>query len=288
VLKLVFNEPGFEGNTYGQHRHARFYTIAWNRGETQQVTVDGMKYEFPGHTIMPFMSNQAYSFAVPEYITAWQFNREFYCIVNHDQEVGCAGFLFYHANGNLPVRPDETAARKIQLLLDVFRDEFENDDHVQEEMLRMLLVRLILTITRLAKVQYVPGQQYTDQKFELFRRFNLMVEQHFRDRHDVSFYAGQLHKSPKTLSNLFALYSGKSPIRVIHDRILMEAKRLLLYTNKSAKEISREIGFDDAAYFSRFFRKQTGQRLSEFRQSARSEIGKNGQSFGQDVHDPVA
>jgi AraC family transcriptional activator of pobA len=92
----------------------------------------------------------------------------------------------------------------------------------------------------------------------------------------VSYYAQQLNKSPKTLSNLFALYNHKTPLQVIQERILIEAKRLLYYTDKSVKQITYELGFEDAAYFSNFFKKNTTLSPLEFRNSkkASASIGK--------------
>ena len=78
-------------------------------------------------------------------------------------------------------------------------------------------------------------------------------------------YAEMLYRSPKTLSNLFAAYGLPSPLRIIHERIEAEAKRLLLYTNKSAKEIGEILGFEDLAAFSRFFRKMAKESISEYR-----------------------
>ncbi len=81
----------------------------------------------------------------------------------------------------------------------------------------------------------------------------------------VQDYADLLFRSPKTLSNLFASCGVPSPLRIIHERIESEAKRLLLYTPKSAKEISELLGFEDLSTFSRFFKKMTGESVSNFR-----------------------
>lgn len=67
-------------------------------------------------------------------------------------------------------------------------------------------------------------------------------------------YADLLNKSPKTLSNLFSIYNQKSPLQIIHERISLESKRLLVYTDKSTKEIAFELGFEEVAHFSRFFK----------------------------------
>ena len=266
-LHLIEKDMEFDRLFFKRDRQSKFLTIAWNTGPTQKVIIDNVSFNFPEKSFLPLMVNQSFSFNDPENIVAWQFNRDFYCIVNHDKEVGCVGFLFYGSSGNLFLNLDEKEEKKIRLLLEVFKDEFDNTDQIQEEMLRILLVRLIITLTRIAKQQYLPAGELDDQKFEMVRKFNLFVENHYKSRHDVKFYADLLHKSPKTLSNAFAIYGNKSPLQVIQDRLTLEAKRLFYYTDKSAKEVASELGFEDAAHFSKFFKKQTSVNPSDFKKS---------------------
>lgn len=97
--------------------------------------------------------------------------------------------------------------------------------------------------------------QDKEKSFDIIRRYYVLVDNHYKEKKQVQDYAEMLYRSPKTLSNLFAAYGLPSPLRIIHERIEAEAKRLLLYTNKSAKEIGEILGFEDLAAFSRFFRK---------------------------------
>lgn len=267
---IVAEEISFDRAFFLRDRAQKFLTIAWNRGVAQRVIVDEVAYEFPAHTILPLMVNQSFRFERADDVLAWQFNREFYCIVDHDKDVSCVGFLFYGSSQTMFVALDEHATRKIERLFDVFRDEFESADSIQEEMLRMLLVRLIILITRLAKAQQLDQTLIADNRFDLVRQFNLLVEKNYRTKHEVRFYAAQLGKSPKTLANAFALYGSKSPLQLIHERVTLEAKRLMYYTDLSAKEIAYELGFDDAAHFSRFFKTQTTQTPSAFKQSLKN------------------
>lgn len=78
-------------------------------------------------------------------------------------------------------------------------------------------------------------------------------------------YAALLFKSPKTISNTFKKISGKTPLQFIQERILLEAKRYLLYTEKDISEIGYELGFPDIQSFSRFFKKNQGVSPSTFR-----------------------
>jgi AraC family transcriptional activator of pobA len=113
-----------------------------------------------------------------------------------------------------------------------------------------------------------------DERFHTIRKFNLLVEANFKSEHSVSFYAEQLCKSPKTLSNLFAIFNQKTPSQVIQERITVEAKRLLCYTDKSIKHITFELGFEDVSYFSNFFKKNGGCSPSDFR--IRQQVSKEG------------
>jgi AraC family transcriptional regulator, transcriptional activator of pobA len=264
---LTIEEKSFDRAFFTRDREQKYLTIAWNLGAAQKVVVDEIEFEFPANSILPLMVNQSFRFERAENITAWQFNRDFYCIVDHDREVSCVGFLFYGSANTMFLQLGEAETRKINLLLEVFKDEFSESDSTQSEMLRILLVRLIIIITRLAKTQYLSETPIETNKFDVVRQFNLLVENHYRTAHDVAFYAGKLHKSPKTLSNYFALYGHKTPLQIIQERITLEAKRLFYYTDKTSKEIAYDLGFDDAAHFSRFFKNQTEQSPSQFKKS---------------------
>ena len=266
-FRLVIEESSFDRKFFTRDREEKLLTIAWNRGKEQKIIIDEIEYTFPANSIIPLMVNQSFRFENPEYITSWLFNREFYCIVDHDKEVSCSGFIFYGPTPIMFINLDEKEQEKVDLLVRIFKDEFDTSDKIQGAMLRMLLVRLIITITRLAKQQFTDEKVDDDTKFSLYRNFNLLVENHYRKEHEVQFYAGKLNKSPKTLANVFALYGQKTPLQIIQERINLEARRLYYYTDKSTKEIASELGFEDASHFSRFFKKHFGVSPTDFKKS---------------------
>ncbi|HMI01798.1 MAG TPA: helix-turn-helix domain-containing protein [Pedobacter sp.] len=255
-LLLLNDGQYFDRFFYGRDGANKYFSMVWNRGEQQTVTIDGEPIVFPHQTILPLMFNQSFSFERTSDLTAWQFNREFYCIIDHDSEVSCVGFLF-GLGTNLFIKLDDASQQKMELLLNMFVSEMNTPDNVQNDMLVMLLKRLIITVTQLAKSEYIPDQRQNNERFNMIRKFNLLVEGNFHNEHSVNFYAQKLNKSPKTLSNLFALFNQKSPIQMIQERIIIEAKRLLYYTDKSVKEITYELGFEDPAYFCNFFKRHT-------------------------------
>ncbi|MEM1214574.1 MAG: helix-turn-helix domain-containing protein, partial [Bacteroidota bacterium] len=129
---------------------------------------------------------------------------------------------------------------------------------------RSQLKRLLITSTRLLK-RSLPEPAITNAHMNVVREYNLLVEKHFREFHKVKDYANLLFKSPKTLSNIFPKYSHKSPIMVINDRILLESKRLLLYSDKSNEEIARELGYNDPSHFAKFFKNHLHLSPTAFR-----------------------
>lgn len=271
-FNIINGNEKFDRLFFTRDRDDKLLTIAWNRGNDQKAVIDEVEHNFPSNSILPLVVNQTFSFENAQDVVAWQFNRDFYCIIDHDQEVSCVGFIFYGSSQVMFIQLDEKEQDKIATLLKTFEDEFETTDTIQGEMLRLLLVRLIITITRLGKQQYIAAENEDDSKFNLYREYNIMVEQNYRTHHEVQFYAAALNKSSKTLANVFALYGKKTPLQIIQERVITESKRLLYYTDKSVKEVAAEVGFEDTSHFSRFFKKQTSFTPTDFKNSLKKTV----------------
>ncbi|XOV67511.1 MAG: helix-turn-helix domain-containing protein [Fluviicola sp.] len=97
-----------------------------------------------------------------------------------------------------------------------------------------------------------------------YGQFRRMLFQDFRSKKKVKEYAAALNMTEKSLNEMVKEHTGKSASKIIYNQIVLEAKRLLL-TGIAAKEAAYELGFDDPAHFSKFFKAQTGQSPSEFR-----------------------
>ena len=107
-------------------------------------------------------------------------------------------------------------------------------------------------------------------KLDIVREFNFLVEMHYKTKHSVMEYAEMLNKAPKTLSNLFLQYNQTAPLQIIQERILLEAQRLLQYSDRTVKDITYELGFEDIQTFSRFFKNKKGLSPTDFRQKIKT------------------
>jgi len=243
-------------------------TILWNRNSSiAELAVDGLNIRLLPNQLMTttYLQHTSYEKTnIP--LTAFLFNREFYCISDHDSEVSCNGILFFGTQDLPIITIPEAQQRKFNTLYEVFEDEFATPDKIQGDMLQMLLKRLIIICTRLAKEQLIV-KKLDNEQIDVVRKFNVLVDTHYKTKRKVSDYADLLFKSPKTLSNLFALYNQKSPQQIILERLALEAKRLIRFTDKQNQEIAYELGFNDPAHFSRFFKKMTELSPTQYRES---------------------
>lgn len=238
-------------------------TILWFQSNDNILIVDGEEHIFNKNQIAFFTEFHKVKVVRKGVTNFLRFNRPFFCIIDHDSEVSCKGILFFGASQLPVISIPNDQIEHFNTLWQMFKIEMTSQDNLQIGMLQMMLKRYLILCTRLYKKQH----QYSDIKKEndIIREFNFLVEQYFNTKHTVAEYADLLHKSPKTISNIFSKIGTKTPLSYIQDRKTLEAKRLLIKTDIPVQEIAYSIGFNDIQTFSRFFKKQTGLSPSKFR-----------------------
>lgn len=195
------------------------------------------------------------------------YNRDFYCIQIHDKEVACDGLLFNNVLQLPMIQLMTEESKKVRDILRDLQNEMDLADTSTEEMLRIYLKSLIIFSTRIWKRQNIENQigSTLPLDLELFRNFSQLIEIHYRTKHSVSDYANLLGTSPKVLTTKFKKLNLENPNEYIKNRIILEAKRLLIYTTLSIKEIAYTLGYEDPAYFNRFFVQKVGESPLNFR-----------------------
>lgn len=145
--------------------------------------------------------------------------------------------------------------------------EYHRPGEWQHRMLSAQLTVLLTYLSRLYTEQYTGAEPSAEQR--LLHAYQARVEAHFRELHEVRAYAGLLHISAGHLGEVVKAQSGKPAIKHLHERLVLEARRLLFYTQHPLKEIAFELGFSDASYFNRFFKRETGSTPAQYRSRTR-------------------
>jgi len=158
----------------------------------------------------------------------------------------------------VPLPPElETLARRILT-------EYHNRDFARAQILRSQAGALLGLAARAVHAEQAPPDPHAGTP--LLRRFETLVEQHFRERLPVAGYADRLAVSPTHLNRVVRQATGRPASALIGERVLREARRMLIYTNLTAAEIGYELGFSDPAHFSRVFTRGIGLPPRAFRQ----------------------
>jgi AraC-like DNA-binding protein len=177
-------------------------------------------------------------------------------------------YFDYEVSEALQLSPKEE--QTILELHDKIEAEYRNNpDEYSREIILSHLSTILKYAQRYYKRQFIEREQITGK---MASRFNDILKKHInnddlRDQGlpNVADLASQLNVSPRYLSDLLRQETGKTAIELIHIYLISEAKNLLRLGEKGVSEIAYELGFENASYFTRLFKKQTGMKPVEFR-----------------------
>lgn len=239
-------------------------SMLWFESDDNELIIDAVPEKFNTNDIVFLTEFHKLKIGRINQVKLLRFNRPFYCVTDHDSEVGCKGILYYGAASLPLIQPNPADLDILNTVWKMLEIEMVSIDNLQLEMLQMMLKRILILCTRIYKSQsdYI----HLDRgNTDIIRDFNYLVEQHFRSRHRVSEYAVLMHKTPKSLANAFKKAGTWTPLEIIQNRRLLEARRLLKHTTETISEIGYELGFKDVQSFSRFFKNKEGHNPSDFR-----------------------
>ncbi len=142
--------------------------------------------------------------------------------------------------------------------------EFQADNDFKMDMLRGMLMQLLVLLSRQSPRE--KQDNFPRHQRSVLRNFERLIEQHFREKRLPRDYAEMLFITPNHLNALVNSVTGKPAGELIRDRVVLEAKRLLVNSDLTISQIADALHFEDNAYFTRFFKKYTGISPEAFRQ----------------------
>jgi AraC family transcriptional regulator, transcriptional activator of pobA len=180
------------------------------------------------------------------------FENDFFALRYQDYQLSEFSFLTYRQQQPyLKVSPQQFAhwQNLLQWMLAEFKDKPNNFD----KSLRSLLNLLLIDINRIFEPAKKTEEQ--SQSFQLVHHYEELIDKHFKEKHFVKDYATLLYVRPNYLNAVCNDVTSFSAGDLIRNRILLEAKRMLIHENKTVAEIAFHLGFEDNSYFGRFFKK---------------------------------
>ncbi|MFD2567023.1 helix-turn-helix domain-containing protein [Pseudotenacibaculum haliotis] len=247
-----------------EQKQINSYTIFWIKEGKGTYHIDFEEYSFEDNVLFFLSPGQVFSVDSEKIKEAYKLNftRDFYCIQTHDKEIACNGVLFNNVYETPFVKPCKEDIRKLDFILENLIEEFKQEETAQYDMLQSYLKQFIIHSVRIKKENH---ELKDDKETKLFKDFSTLVDQNFTNLHSVTDYAARLGVSPKSLTKHFQKIGTQTPSDFIKQRIILEAKRKLIYTNDSVKEIAFDLGYNDPAYFTRFFTKAIEKSPLQFK-----------------------
>lgn len=250
------------------HVHACYHIIWFSEGEGTHE-VDFHKHSFNGGTLFFLSPGQIHAFikGSSEEGTVIRFCEQFLSDESSIESVFLKYDLF-NAFESLPfLSIDDENRRSLEYMLTSMRHELTNPGaFAHKDYLRHLLHLFLITIQRCGNNNAEKRLCINCKPDRLFVQFRQQLEHHFRQKHTVQEYSDLLNVSSKTLTRSVSDVAKTTPLKMINARIALEARRLLQYSDMKIKEIGYDLGFDDPSNFVKFFKRQTGNMPTHYRE----------------------
>ena len=252
------------------HRHDHYEVLYISEGEGTHVI------DFESHPITP----NTFYFLSKDQIHFWQltkpikgkillFTEEFLDFPSSNV-LRAHDFSFFHHVGQTPYlclgqETDSTTSR----LFEGIEEEFHNESKPSLSVLRAYMHIFLTHLNRLYVADH--PKEYSETTSSLVRQFTQLVSEHFTSEHSVQDYANRIGISTSHLTDTIKAVTGQTPGNIIRHKLALEAKRLLVHSNVTIAEIGYHLNFEDASYFGRFFKRETGMSPAAFRQTIRKK-----------------
>lgn len=232
-----------------------------------KVSVDLAEYTFEGKVALFTSPYQIIYFETDEPIQTrrLQFHGDFYCIEYHKKEVACNGLLFNNIYEQPYINLETEDYIEMDYILGKLIIEIDNTDSYSKSVVKAYLQLILALCSKIKSKDIVVYKE--KNKHHPLMNFKKLLENNFHKERQPSFYAAQMRLSPNNFSKICKQHFLKTPSELIHERVILESKKLIHLSYKSMKEIAAELHFDDENYFSRYFKKHTKITPTAFREN---------------------
>jgi len=242
------------------HRHDYYEIYLFNKAagthhiefDTHELSNESISVVFPRQFHQLNIHKEAEGIII-------MFNEELFCSEMLRQELRAYLVDLQLKLNKLQLNPEQF--QEIANLFRMIQDLFKDLNIIRKEQIRHFIKLVLLKLMDYTKFSVLSKKESADAS--TFLEFSNLVDSQFKDVRFVSEYSEQLSLAPKKLNALSKKFRGQTALQVIHDRIFLEAKRLLAFSGMTHKEIAYELKFDSPSAFNKFIHSKTGDSPSE-------------------------
>lgn len=250
------------------HAHGFYVAIWFTEGKGKHI-VDFAEYEITPNTVFFLSPFHLHQIANMNECEGWviTFNEDFLFNEKNATLLKLKHELFHrHDIAPYCTLPESATDNLYEIIKNINKEmETNSEEYAHSDYLFSLVSMYLFSIKRFGiwpqALRFYPNIRAT----ETFLKFKELVEECFCQEHEVQNYAEKLNISTKTLAAYTQECGNTTPLKLINDRIIVEAKRILIFTPMPIKSVAQSVGFDDVSYFIKFFKRLTGISPLEFR-----------------------
>jgi AraC-like DNA-binding protein len=253
------------------HKH-NYFVILWIRKGSGTHLIDLDKFEIQDDTVYCLTPGQVHLLKADAAIEGYviSFTSEFFCLTEDNYDLLFNTGLFYKLPGS-GIRVTEEMVTEMLEVTQKMMKEYSNFFLLRSEILRGFLKIFLIYLTRQYHTSDISALHM--KSMELVKNFLDLLEKNFIKQKTVSYYADALSVTPNHLNETVKKITSVAASDHIKQRIILEAKRHAIYTDTSMKEIAFDLGFDDLAHFSKYFKNGSGINFTDYKKEVANHLG---------------
>jgi AraC-like DNA-binding protein len=265
-MEEIDREQG--GMIESPHRH-NYYTVIWSYTATGKHIIDFKEYSVrpqyiffvsPGqvhHVITDPNPTGIVILFTPEFLQKNSIKEDFISNLK----------LFHNCNDTPSFPVSEIMRNSLYNFVNAMLIAFYSSNDMKFEIIGAYLKLFLIECNNYCLLFPDSNTQNIEVGRSIVQRFKAIVEKHYQEWHQVKEYAEELNISPNYLNEVIKSNINVSAKDYIQNRLILEAKRMTVFTNKSMKKIGYDLGFEDPSHFSKFFKSYTGYSLQDFKET---------------------
>lgn len=259
---------GLGGISDNPHRH-NYYSVIWSFSANGKHVIDFKEYPIIPNHIFFVSPSQVHQIITDPKPTGYVilFTPEF-LEKNSIREDFIANLKLFQKNDKTPPLPlNDKMIGTLRFFADQMLSSFHSENELRFETIGAYLKLFLIECNSHCSLSPGSNTQNIEVGKTLVKNFREIVEKHFPEWHQVKDYAEALYVSPNYLNEVIKSAINISAKDFIQNRLILEAKRMAIFTTKSSKEIGYDLGFEDPSHFSKFFKSNTRQSLQAFKEN---------------------